>query len=145
MANYAIGVYSGAAQADTTAQPSTIVVRDSSSGIAAAQVLGSELKTSAILTLPAPVAKTTTFTADGTTVVYEVDGTGGAFNATLEAAAAVTGRIHIFIRTNTAGSAVTVKGNASELINGSNTYALSAQYKWVMVISNGTSWDAFGN
>ena len=45
----------------------------------------------------------------------------------------------------TASGTCTIDANASELIDGSTTYSLSAQYKYVHIKSNGTKWLVIGN
>lgn len=140
----AIPTYGGCAQGDTAANPNTIAIRDSSSGLAVAALTATAIALTGSLSWAAPTNKTSAFTADANAVGYTCDASGGAFNATLEAAASCPGRVHWFIRTS-ASNNVTIKGNGSENVNGANTYVLSAQYKWAMVVSDGTQWWAFGN
>jgi hypothetical protein len=125
---------------DTGATANTGALRDSLGGIAAVQVLGSELKSSGIVTL-ARVAKTASFTADANGFFYSCDATSGAIVATLPPAASVSGRVYSFKKTDVSGNAVTVTGNAAETIDGSNTKALSSQYAKTLILSNGTSWE----
>ena len=146
MAQYALLQYgAGVVTGDTAANASTIVARDSQGNIAGAQMSGSELKTTGVRTNPSGPTKTTAFTADATSVSWYCDATGGAYNATLPPAATCPGRKYRFLRINGASNAVTVKGNGAELINSANTYALSAQWKWLEVESDGTQWWGFGN
>jgi hypothetical protein len=124
---------------DEAATPSTGVLRDSQGNIAVAQVAGTDLKTSGVLTVSRS-SKTSAFTA-GAFVVYSCDATSAAFAATLPPAATVPGRVYVFKKIDSSGNAVTVTGNGAETIDGSNTVALSTQWAKVMIVSNGTSWE----
>jgi hypothetical protein len=138
--------YGGASiQADPAATPSTIVQRDAAGGVVGTLVQGSEVKTTGCRTNPAPPTKTALFTADATAVSYICDATAGSYNATLPPAATCPGRVYFFLRSNSGANVPTVKGNGAELINAANTYALSAQWKWVRVESDGTQWWGMGN
>lgn len=92
------------------------------------------------------VTKTAAFTADANAEVYLCSTTGGAYAATLPSAASSkvysSGRAVrlTFKRTTATANAVTVTAVGSETIDGSGTYALSAQYATVTVVSDGTNW-----
>lgn len=62
---------------------------------------------------------------------------------TLPSAATITGRTYTI--KNTATGSVTVATTSSQTIDGQTTYTLSAQYKYVTVISTGSSWLIIGN
>lgn len=124
---------------DEAATAGTGVLRDSLGNIAAAQVAGTDLKTTGILTVSRS-SKTAAFTA-GAFVVYSCDATSAAFAATLPPAATVPGRVYVFKKIDASANAVTVTGNAAETIDGSNTLALSSQWAKTMIVSNGTSWE----
>ena len=83
----------------------------------------------------------TGITLDVTHHTVEVTATGQTI--TLPAAAGITGR-HYTIKLTAAGSC-TVDGNASETIDGAATYSLSAQYKYLTIVSNGTNWIVVAN
>jgi hypothetical protein len=93
------------------------------------------------------VNKTADYTADETDYAIFVDATSAAVTITLPAASGTgqPGRTYIIKKTDVSGNAVTVDGNASETIDGATTYALSAQYKYVTIQSNGTNWFIIGN
>lgn len=60
---------------------------------------------------------------------------------TLPAVASCTGRCFRILKTNSAAFAVTLQGNASENINGANTYATAtANYSYAQIESDGTQW-----
>jgi hypothetical protein len=84
---------------------------------------------------------TTTATATGRTLV-RVNGTTGSFTLTLPPAATVSGLLLFIKRTDAASHLVTVQGNGSETIDGSNTNtSLSSQYAVLRLVSNGVGWD----
>lgn len=82
---------------------------------------------------------TTTYTALSTDHIIVCDAAGGSFTITLPTAASSTGKQYIFKKLNS-GNTVTVKGNGSELIDGSNTVSFTAAYKYITVVSNGVKW-----
>lgn len=83
----------------------------------------------------------TGITLDGTYDVVEVTATGQTI--TLPTAASITGRVYT-IKLTASGSA-TVGTTSSQTIDGSTTYSLSAQYKYVTVMSNGSNWIIIAN
>lgn len=87
------------------------------------------------------VAKSTDYTATSTDKIIEVTATGT--TQTLPTAAGIKGKEYEFILT--AAGTATVATTSSQTINGATTYSLSAQYKYVTVISNGTNWIITGN
>lgn len=78
-----------------------------------------------------------------TTDTVRSNSTGGALTQTLPAIASVPiGKKFIIKDVGSGGFATTVKGNGSETIDGSNTYATALlQYNSMTVQSNGTTWD----
>jgi hypothetical protein len=79
-------------------------------------------------------------TLDGTHYMLNVDATGGAKVITLPTAIGIVGRVYVIRRVNSGGNAVTVDGAGAETINGAATYALTAQYQTVSIMSDGTNW-----
>lgn len=75
-------------------------------------------------------------TLDATYDVVEVTATGQTI--TLPTAASITGRTYT-VKLTASGSC-TVATTSSQTIDGSTTYSLSAQYKYVTVQSNGSNW-----
>jgi hypothetical protein len=64
---------------------------------------------------------------------------------TLPTAVGVTGQTYTIKRINSGSNAVTVGTTSSQTIDGITTYALSAQYKYVKVASDGANWIIIGN
>jgi hypothetical protein len=74
-----------------------------------------------------------------------LSGTSGTITATLPTASGIAGREYIIKRTGTGATSYTVNTTSSQTIDGSTTYALSAQYKFVHVKSDGSNWQIIGN
>lgn len=90
-----------------------------------------------------PVAisiKTGNYTALLTDNVLLGDATGGAIILTLPSAASAIGQVFFFKKIDSSGNVVTVKGNGTELIDGSNTVLITSQYVAITVVSDGTQW-----
>lgn len=88
---------------------------------------------------------TTGRTLDVTDYAILADATSGAFNVTLPTAVGITGRIYVIKKTDSSGNAVTVNTTSSQTIDGSTTYSLASQYKYVTVQSDGANWQVIGN
>lgn len=103
---------------------------------------GSRLQTTSF-----SAANTAAKTANYTILVsdYAVKGntTAGAFNITLPTAVSKTGQIFIIKQIGTANT-LTVNTTSSQTIDGATTYALTTQYSFVVVQSNGATWDIIG-
>ena len=84
--------------------------------------------------------KTTTYTATISDHTLTADATSAAFTITLPTAVGITGRIYVIKKTDASGNAVTVGTTSSQTIDGSTTYSLASQYKYVTVQSNGANW-----
>ena len=69
-----------------------------------------------------------------------VDASSGAVTITLTAAAALTGEQFDINKIDVSGNAVTVDAAGSELINGSLTAVINAQYESITVVSDGSGW-----
>lgn len=82
----------------------------------------------------------TGITLDNTYNVVEVTATG----QTITLPTAV-GNSRVYTIKLTASGSATVTTTSSQTIDGSTTYSLSAQYKYVTVQSNGTNWIIIGN
>jgi hypothetical protein len=87
------------------------------------------------------VTKAVSYTATATDRTIEVTATGT--TQTLPTAVGIAGKGYI-IKLTASGSA-TVATTSSQTIDGSTTYSLSAQYKYVFVQSNGANWIIIGN
>lgn len=87
------------------------------------------------------VAKSGNYTLTATDYGIELTATG--LTATLPTAVSVPGRTYV-IKLTASGTG-TVATTSSQTIDGSITYSLSAQYKYVSVQSNGANWIIIGN
>ena len=74
---------------------------------------------------------------------YLVNCTSGTFTATLPTAVGCTGKNYII--KNSGAGAITVATTSSQTIDGSTTYSLGTQYKYVKVVSDGANWIITGN
>lgn len=68
------------------------------------------------------------------------DATSGAIIFTLPSAASAVGQVFFLKKIDASANVVTVKGNLSELIDGSNTFLINTQYAAITVVSNGTQY-----
>jgi hypothetical protein len=84
-------------------------------------------------------AKTTTYTTTNADGTITADATSGAFSITLVTAVGNSGLVHTFKKI-TAANVVTIDGNGSQTIDGLTSYALSAQWSFVTVVSDGANW-----
>jgi hypothetical protein len=107
----------------------TAAVVDKIAGVTAGQIVD---------TTGAWQPKTTGFTAAATCAKYLCDATGGAFAATLPAAAGCKATL-TFKKSDASANAITVTP-AAGTIDGAATYALSTQYSTVILASDGTNW-----
>lgn len=82
----------------------------------------------------------------GSSTILAVDDTAAPRTVTLQTADTVAGRVYIIIdESNGAGSnTITVGTEGSELINGSATQAISTNYGYLKVYSDGTNWFIIG-
>jgi hypothetical protein len=88
------------------------------------------------------VTKTSAYSINGSTDKYvRADATSAAFSVTLPTASTYTGYEYIIKKIDNTTNAVGIVGT----LDGSTTYTLPTQYKYVRVRSNGTSWDVVGN
>jgi hypothetical protein len=91
------------------------------------------------------VAKTTAYTLTTSDHTATGDATSAAFSLTLPTAVNCAGREYIIKKIDASANAVTVATTSSQTIDGSTTYALSTQWKYVSVQSNGSNWIIVGN
>lgn len=89
--------------------------------------------------------KTSTYTALSSDEIITGDATSSAFTITLPTAIDKTGQTYTLKRVNSGSNNVTVGTTSSQTIDGSTTYVLSAQYKYVKVVSDGANWIIVGN
>ena len=86
-------------------------------------------------------AKTTTYVVAAGDSLISADATSGAFTVNLPAAASHTGRVIYVKKTDSSANAVTVDGNASELVDGALTQQIFLQYECLQLICTGTAWE----
>jgi hypothetical protein len=84
---------------------------------------------------------TTNTTLNNSHDIVKVNAAGGNITVTLPGASAYQGIAFTIKRTDNSKNACTVAGQ----IDGSASYNLTTQYKYVTVLSNGTAWDVIGN
>ena len=90
-------------------------------------------------------SKTAAYTALISDEIIIADASSAAFTITLPTAVGKTGQTYTIKRINAGANAVTVGTTSSQNIDGAATYALSAQYKYVKVVSDGSHWIIVGN
>lgn len=92
-----------------------------------------------------PIAsKTGAYTLVITDNTIKGDATGGAFSLTLPTAVGIDGREYVLKKVDSSINAVTVATTSSQTIDGSTTYSLLTQYKYVRVKSDGANWMVIG-
>ena len=74
---------------------------------------------------------------------YLLNFTSGTFTATLPTAVGCTGKNYVL--KNAGSGAVTIATTSSQTIDGSTTYSLGSQYKYVHVVSDGSNWIIIAN
>ena len=86
-----------------------------------------------------------TITTSDRNKVITGDASGGAFTVTLPPAATAGDGFKVTVKKiDSSTNAVTIDGDASETIDGQATYALSAQYDSVTILSDGSNWLTIG-
>lgn len=103
---------------------------------------------SSVLQVNGPVATavatlSSNTTLDGTHSVVLV--TSSPVTVTLPAASSCSGRHLTIKKTDSGASAVTVSASGSDVIDGAGTFSLSAQYKYVALVSDGANWFVVAN
>lgn len=81
----------------------------------------------------------------GEEIVILADASLGALTVVLPPAASVANRVYLVKKTDASGNAVTLNPDGTETIDGVLTPTLGAQYQFMKVISNGTTWYVIGN
>lgn len=90
-------------------------------------------------------SENTDYTSTDLDSVVLVNATSGAKDITLPSASVVTGKQLKYKKTDASANAVTISGAGSETIDGSASYALTAQYKYVAIVSDGYNWYIVAN
>lgn len=109
-------------------QGTGVLANDGSGNLSWAAVSGSTV-----------ITVTTTFTAATANVIL-ADGTGGAFTVTLPSATSSTNIEYTIKKIDSSANVITIKGNSSDNIDGSNTQLLNSQYQSLTVVCDGTQW-----
>jgi len=86
------------------------------------------------------VSKSGNYTAGASDHVILVSASGGAVTITLPAAASSSGRIYQIKKTDASANALTIKGNAAEIIDSANTVSTSTQFQSYTLVCDGTQW-----
>lgn len=95
---------------------------------------------------PLPRSLTAAATLTPTEGPIKADATTAAFTITMPGAAQVLqNTIFYVIKIDSSANVVTVDGAGAETINGAATYSLSAQWKYVALLSDGSNWLVFAN
>lgn len=87
--------------------------------------------------------KTSSYTVLSADCFLIANCTSGAIVFTLPTAASESGNIFYFKKIDGTSNSMTIKGNGSELIDGSNTQITTSQYVSFSIISTGTLWVIF--
>jgi len=90
------------------------------------------------ITVTAPTAGSET--TGSARVLYTCDGTVAAFAANLPTAASSTNEVVAFKKTDSTAHAITITPNGADKIDGAATLALSSQYQYAIIVSDGTNW-----
>jgi len=83
--------------------------------------------------------KTAAYTVEGSDYLVLGDSTGGSFSITLPLAEKHTGQTFIIKQIGTANT-VTVDGDGTETIDGALTQALTTQFDFIGILSDGSNW-----
>lgn len=94
--------------------------------------------------LSPPKTYTTNQTLSGSNNIALFDATSAAITVTLPKAALHNSRVYSIKKTDSSANAVTVTPDGSETIDGAASYALSAQWKSLTIVSDGTQWLILG-
>jgi len=145
-----IGYY---AKALADASSNEIVIGASATGLGSnSTVIGSSSTTKAKIfgTLQTQgnklsiAAKTGVYTILTSDQIVTGDATSVAFTITLPTAVSKDGQTFTIKKIDASGNAVTVGTTSSQTIDGSTTYSLPNQYKYVTVVSDGANWIIVG-
>lgn len=80
------------------------------------------------------------YTVLATDQVILCNATSGAITVNLPAAASYSGKVLIVKKTDSSFNAVTLDGNSTETIDGSETTTLNTQYESVTIVCDGSNW-----
>jgi len=83
---------------------------------------------------------TTALTLTSSHYTVLCNATAASFTITLPTAVGISGRIYNIKKTDSTGNAVTIDGNASELVDGSLTKVLKSQNESITIQCDGSNW-----
>ena len=86
------------------------------------------------------VNKTAAYTLTASDSIVTCDASAGAFTISLPTASGIAGRQYTIKKIDSSANAITIQPYGTETIDGAATYTLSAQWKYVTIVSNGTNW-----
>jgi prefoldin subunit 5 len=93
-----------------------------------------------------PITTTTSnYTLSSNDYSVLANASSGAITITLPTASGIAGRIYVIKKIDSSANAVTITPNTGQTIDGANSYALSTQYKYVVLQSTGSNWVIIGN
>jgi hypothetical protein len=90
-------------------------------------------------------SKNSAYTIQSSDEIILADANSSAFTITLPSAVGVSGQTYTIKRINSGSNIVTVGTTSSQTIDGSTTFNLVSQYKYVRIVSDGTNWMIVGN
>jgi hypothetical protein len=89
--------------------------------------------------------KTAAYTLTDTDSIVTCDASAGAFTILLPSAVGIAGRMYTIKKVDSSSNAVTVAPPSGQTIDGAARYVLSARWKYVTVVSNGSNWLIIAN
>jgi hypothetical protein len=136
-----IPVMSSSNNANTSAGPNSIALRDNTGGLTNQnETVNGQLITNGTFSIQTKTI-TASQTVDQSAVVWLCNASSGAIVATLPLASTLEGQLYIFKKTDSSGNDVTPTGSGGETIDGASTNVLSSQYAVVRIVSDGTNWN----
>jgi hypothetical protein len=89
--------------------------------------------------------RTTDYTLTAADCIVICDASSGAFTISLPSAAGIAGRQYTIKKVDSSPNAVTIVPHGTETIDGASSYVLSAQWKYVTIVSDGSNWLIIAN
>jgi hypothetical protein len=89
--------------------------------------------------------RTANYTLTDADRIVACDASAGAFTVSLPSAAGIAGRMYTIKKVDSSPNAVTVAAPTGQTIDGAASYVLSAQWKYVTVVSDGSNWLIIAN
>jgi hypothetical protein len=89
--------------------------------------------------------QTANYTLTNADCIVACDASSGAFNISLPSAVGIAGRMYTIKKVDNSPNAVTIVPYGTETIDGAASYVLSAQWKYVTIVSDGSNWLIIAN